>query len=402
MHINEIIKTKGNNLKKEDLSNVRFYGIDIIQYALLGLSLKAEDNLNYKDIIYTNLTDVLLPKDSNIFQKIQHKSLEYVYLPNQDYSKYNFNNVVLRNCIFTANSKIPTNSMFFQMIKDKDISNSMLPSGDYSKYNFNNVLIKGLQLNKDSILPNTSDFPQKLKEKNICKLTLYNGNYEKWNLKDVNAEYVFWGNNIILPKDKLAFRKLKNSSIKGCTFVNKDLSIYDFKDVNIENCTFIKCKLPNYDWLLNIAKKSLEGCVFVDCNLENYDFSGVYIGKAKFLGASKLPNDLNVFQKIYNKDLENTVLPYGDYSKYKFVDVKMAYCKIPYNSKLPNDYDMFSKLKSNDYMALTSNVIKKIHLYDLSGLTINLTKYGKHLTDAQKSIIYQKNKVKITNKEIIL
>ena len=80
----------------------------------------------------------------------------------------------------------------------------------------------------------------------------------------------------------------------------------------------------------------------------------------------------------------------------------MAYCKIPYNSKLPVNYDMFNKLKSNEYMALTSNIIKKMHLYDLSNLTINLRKYETHLTDIQKAIIYTNHQIKISNKEIIL
>ena len=146
MHISEIIKIKGNNLEQEDLSNIRFFGIDIMQYAFLGLSLKAADNINYQDIIYTDLVDVILPNDINIFQKIYCKSLEYVHLPEQDYSNHNFNGIAIRNCIFTANSKLPIDLMFFQTIKDKDISNAMLPSRNYDKYNFDNVLIKGLKL----------------------------------------------------------------------------------------------------------------------------------------------------------------------------------------------------------------------------------------------------------------
>ena len=403
MHINTIIKENGMNIENIDLTKVRLYGIDILQYAMAGLSsIREDDELIYKDIIYTDLRKVLLPKDTELFQKIDMKNLEYTFLPEKDYSSYNFKDVSLSNTIFTKNSVLPGSKDLFQYVRGKNISRTVLPSGDYSRYNFTGVNIVGVTTNEQSTLPNTNEFLQEIKSKSISKVKIKNGDYRNWDFSDVDIAEAYFGKDVTLPEKESLFRSTKKCSIEGCTFIEKDLSIYSFDGVDVRNCAFIKCKFPSGDWIGTIKNNSIINCKFVDCDLSECSLIGAEIKNAKFLGTTKLQKRTDLFQKVKDKNIEGVVLPKGDYTQMNFNGTNMSHLRMPIDSEMPLKYDLLKNTQSSDFVNLTRNMLKNIHLYDLSKCSINLSKYKKHLTDIQIAQLCWKYREQIKNKYIIL
>ena len=93
----------------------------IEEYILnIGNDLR-ECSLENVDISKVDLRNILLPEDKNLFQKIKNKSLFKTMLPERDYSKYNFNDVILTGTTFTSKSIIPIDNDFFQLINKKDL-----------------------------------------------------------------------------------------------------------------------------------------------------------------------------------------------------------------------------------------------------------------------------------------
>lgn len=392
MHINEIIKKKGNCLTKDDLIGVRFYGVDILQYALLGLGANYNINLEYSDVIYTDISKISIPDDKDLFQVIEGKNLNYVKMPSKDYSQYNFKEVCLSNTLFPKHSTISPKPELFQHVRNKDISNCQLPTGDYSKVDFTNVDIRGIKINQNTILPNTKEFLQNIKNKNISKIHIKQGNYINWDFTLVNIERSYWGKDVKMPRDKELFLKVKDSSINGCTFINKDLSIYDFKDVDIRNCTFVKCKFPSKNnWIQNVLNKDIQNCIFIDCALSSQDLTDVNIVRCKFKGKTKLKADKNIFVKIKNRSLEGVYVPSGDYREYDFSQVNLNYATFTRESLLPEDYCFLKVVSEAKYIRISKNIKKNIHLYDLSSISIDERRLITNLSDIQKAILYFKN-----------
>lgn len=399
MHINNLIKDYGRDLRKYSLDNVRFFGVDILEYALLGLSpLK----IRHEDIMYTDLRDVQIPEDSELFQKILNKNLMYVKMPKKNYNEYNFKGVSIENTIFHKDSILPNDTELFQKIKDKNLSNTVLPVSDFSKYNFENVILKGTVIPCDALLPNTKDFLQKIKDKSIKKLKICSGNYSNWDFTGVDVNRVYFGENVILPKNKELLIKTKDASISTCVFINKDLSEYDFTDVSISYCTFKNCKFPKHNWVERLRYKSLAGCEFQNCDFGGAILINSCIRDMEIDRCMEIESNTDFFQHIQYKSIEGAKLPIADYSNHNFNGVKSSFCKFPFEAILPTTYSFFSDMETCENMSLTNNVIKNIHLYDLNSINLDLRPYRKFLTDTQVYILTKKYKNKIDKNEIII
>lgn len=405
MHIYEITKRKRKKLVRNDFKSLRLYGVDIIKYALLGIGNIKDGDIFYNDIIYTNIKDIILPKEKDIFQLIDGKNLSYVEMPIADYTIYDFSGIHLYNTMFPIESTITPSKNIFQNVFCKNISYTLCPSGDYSNVDFSGVSIRGATFNKNSVLPNNSFFLQNVKDKSINKAKIYNGIYDNWDFKDVDMEYVTFGAKVTLPKDKNIFRKSKKSSIKGCIFIEKDLSYYDFTDVDITECSFIKCKFSKTNWLKNVKDKNIQNCTFIDCDLRGVSFKGIKISKCKFKGNTKISIDNRLFQDIYEKNATGVILPRGDYSYCDFTGVDLSYSNFTFYSKFPTRYGIFKELKKFEYIKLPYGAMKNLHLYSLTTEELNLIRYSKGKKEELKEwniIVHLKSTTKKHKKQTII
>lgn len=147
-----IIKTHGYDLTKIDISGV--------------------------PIAECDLRKVKLRKDKDLFQKIDNKNLYGTLLPEKDFSRYNFNNVLLKNTKFQTHTILPRHKNLFQKIRNKDISFCNMPCLDYTIYNFTNVCIKGTVFPDNSLFPMDYSIFQKIKYKD-CRGTKFPNQIEK-------------------------------------------------------------------------------------------------------------------------------------------------------------------------------------------------------------------------------
>ena len=399
MHINDLIKINGKDLRNCNLNGVRLFGVDILEYALSGISNLQEV---YKDVIYTDLEDIQIPDDKELFQKILYKSLMYVKMPKKDYSEYNFKDVIIEKSCFNKEAVLPRDAELFQKIRGKSLMNTVLPIGDYSKYNFKNVCLIDTTFTPDTILPNTKEFLQEIDGKSIRKSKLYTGDYSNWDFTGIDIYGVYFGADVILPKSKDLFNICKNSSVNSCVFVNKDLSNYDFTDVYISSSIFRNCKFPKDNWVEKLRYKSIGKCEFENCDIGGAILKDSNIQGMKIDECNEIKYNTDIFQQIKNKNIENTTLPIADYSKHNFNGVKAAYCKFPLDAILPTQYSLFSDMKTCDNISLTKNVLNNIHLYDLSNIRLDLRPYKEFLTETQVYILRRKYKDKIDKNEIII
>ena len=105
-----------------------------------------------------DLRGVSFPKDPDFFQKSIEKSISNIYLPEADYSGYNFNNIIMRNTVFSENSILPNDINLFQKISHKDLYGTTLPKADYREYNFKNVSLSYSKFYEGTKLPLNNTF----------------------------------------------------------------------------------------------------------------------------------------------------------------------------------------------------------------------------------------------------
>ena len=126
-------------------------------------------------------------------------------------------------------------------------------------------------------------------------------------------------------------------------------------------------------------------------NLNDYDFEKVHMSGCIFTKDTILPDDINFFQKIKNKQLIDCVLPSGNYSNFNFDGVTINRVKFPKDAILPRNPNFFRGL-DNKFVQVTlpASFKKECHLYDLSKTILWLPRKLK-ISDIQKTIIAMKN-----------
>lgn len=397
-HIRNIIDDIGTDLRTTNLKDVRFSGVDILEFIFKGMQ-----DEGYTDIVYTDIRNALLPYNPTLFQEIYNKDLSYVYLPCGDYTNYEFKDVILYKSLFSKYTKLPTTKTLFYDMDAHSIAYTCLPESDYSEMIFDNVNIIGVSFPKLSRLPNTKNFLQLLYDQSINGVKLPYGDYSLWDFENINIEGVTFNKHTVLSKRKDLLVKAKNSSCYKCVFINQDLSFYDFTNVCIEEAKFINCTFPKDSNLFHIIKnKNINFTTFVDCDISHINTCGVSLEHSVFSKRSKLHVYKNFFQDLQNKSAAYAKLPIADYSMCDFKDIDLSYCKIAFEAIMPTDINFFNNLNNGSYMSLTKNMLKCIDLYDLSNVSLNLKPYRRYLTPSQICILKMKYKEKISKRELII
>lgn len=209
----------------------------IEEYILnIGNDLR-ECSLEDVDISKVDLRNILLPEDKNLFQKIKNKSLFKTMLPEKDYSKYNFNDVILTGTTFTSKSIIPIDNDFFQLINKKDLFETTLPDIQFSKYNFDDIKIAKTKFSKTSIFDAKYDFFQRINNKNIYRTVLPEADYSLYDFNGVQMIGCNFQEKSELPLVIDLFQKIYDKSlldVKLPTSVLNRIFLYDLSEVEVD------------------------------------------------------------------------------------------------------------------------------------------------------------------------
>lgn len=209
----------------------------IEEYILnLGFDLRRY-SLEDIDITKSDLRDVILPDDINLFQKIKEKSLYKVKLPSKNYSNYNFEGVDLNGTVFTKDSILPKDPELFQKIKDKELYETILPVIDINNYNFDNVKIIKTVFTKDTKLSADKNFFQKVFNKSIYRTVLPIGDYTDYNIDDLCVIGCDFGEESILSYDSNFFQNIRDKSALNTALprhIVENIDMYNLNDVEID------------------------------------------------------------------------------------------------------------------------------------------------------------------------
>lgn len=201
------------------------------------------DNLEYIDLtdvnlIRSDLSDIKLPKDVNLFQKIKGKSLFGVTLPEGDYSEYDFEGVNITSTKFTPNSILPNNKNLFKLIYRSELYGTHLPTIDLNNYDFEGVCIAGAVFTKNSIFSDDIDFFQKIYNKNVYKTTLPTHDYSTYDFHDVNVVATNFQEDSPFETDNTHFFQTVRDKCFIATILPeslvKKIQYYDLQDVEID------------------------------------------------------------------------------------------------------------------------------------------------------------------------
>lgn len=222
----------------------------IEEYILnIGVDLRDCD-LSGVDMTRADLRNVLLPDDVDLFLKIKNRSLLKTKLPELDYSKYNFENVILNGTEFQYNSKLPNQKDLFQIIFNKELYETKLPKININEYDFGEVKISKTIFTKDSVVGDDKELFQKIYNKSLYGTVMPIADYSEFNFKDVQIIGTNFQEKSILPSkldffqnifDKSALKTmlpatmLTNISMYNLTDVEIDLTLYKINIFKIYN-----------------------------------------------------------------------------------------------------------------------------------------------------------------------
>lgn len=184
MHIKDLIEKYGSNLSHLTLEDFR--DVDFTK--------------TYRDILENRkYTITHLPNLPELFQVIKDKSLYLGYVPEGDYSNFNFENVNLNGCTFNEKAILPIDYDLFQNIRYKSLEEATLPQGDYSNYDFTDVSVFGTTFTPSSIIP--KDFFIKVYKKSVKYTLLPLGDYTKYDFKGADLNMAFFRQGSVLPEE---------------------------------------------------------------------------------------------------------------------------------------------------------------------------------------------------------
>lgn len=221
-----------------------------IEEFLLNIGFDLSDvDLTNINLIRSDLRNVILPKDKNLFQKIKNKSLFGVKLPEGDYSEYDFTGVNLTSTVFTINSILPKDKYLFKKIFRKELFNTQLPKINFDDYDFEGVYIAGTIFSRNSKFSTDKDFFQKIHNKNIYRTILPIHDYSYYNFRDVCVVATDFQEESLFENDYNIFQEVRDKCFLG-TILPKSLidkiQYYDLSDVDID----LNLYKLNFDTLL--------------------------------------------------------------------------------------------------------------------------------------------------------
>lgn len=201
-------------------------GYDLSNCDLTGVNIES-----------SNLTDIKLPEDVNLFQKIKKKSLYKVKLPEKDYSNYNFDGVNINGTVFTNSSILPLDRNFFIKISKKEVFETVLPHLDLNNYDFYNVSLVKTIFTKDTILSKDKTFFQNIYNKSIYRTSLPVGDYSCYDFNDVCIIGTDFQEQSKLTEDMNFFQRIRHKSIINTILpdsIVKNISIFNLNGVEVD------------------------------------------------------------------------------------------------------------------------------------------------------------------------
>ncbi|KGK85780.1 hypothetical protein [Clostridium sp. HMP27] len=184
MHIKDLIEKYGSDLSHLTLED--FKDVDFTK--------------TYRDILENHkYTITHLPNLPELFQVIKDKSLYLGYIPEGDYSNFNFQDVNLNGCTFNEKSILPSDYDLFQNIRYMSLEEVTLPQGDYSNYDFTDVSVSGTTFTPSSIIPR--DFFSKVYKKSVKYALLPLADYTDYDFQGVDLNMAFFRQGSVLPEE---------------------------------------------------------------------------------------------------------------------------------------------------------------------------------------------------------
>lgn len=202
----------------------------------IGYNLRNCD-LSGVDMSRADLRNVLLPDDVDLFLKIKNRSLLKTKLPELDYSRYNFENVILSGTEFQYNSKLPNQKNLFQIISNKDLYETKLPKINLNNYDFNEVKISKTIFTKDSSIGKDTELFQKIYNKSLYGTIMPIADYSEFNFKDVQIIGTNFQEKSILPSKLDFFQDIFDKSALKTTLPSTmliNINMYNLTDVEID------------------------------------------------------------------------------------------------------------------------------------------------------------------------
>ena len=257
-----------------NLKPINFLNYDLDDVCVKGISF------------YLNKENGII-EDTEVFQKIQGKSLEHTKLPKYNYEGFNFNKVIISNCKFDAESALPKRNDLFQIIRRKSLKGTVMPNGNFSNYNFNGIELYQTKFTEDSILPIEVDLFQNLKNKSICKCEMPNLDYSHYNFKGINIYKTVFPYDSKLPEYKDFLKDIFDTGNYNHIKLLKRSTA----------CTSRKFVLGKYDFQL--SRNVIE-------NIANYDLKDVRIDLT-FYAEDITESQLNLLRIKYKDLIGSTV-----------------------------------------------------------------------------------------------
>lgn len=187
------------------------------------------------------------------------------------------------------------------------------------------------------------------------------------------------------------FQKINNKKLE-----NVILPVVDFNDFNIKDVEFLDCKFSEgtkftHDFFQEIKDKRIIGCTLPIIDFSTLDIEDAIFMFIKFSDKTIFPKDPNFFAKFNN--LYACSLPRYNYKDYKLEDANIQYCVFKENSLFPLSYSLNNKNINNTY---PKSFIKLLHVIPIRNINCDdiFFRYGKYLTEQQKTLIYLKLKTK--------
>lgn len=318
--------------------------------------------------------------------------------PRNDNNEYMLSNIMitdddikyLLNCETLTEKKVLFYACHIDIyeIKNKELLN-------FVKY----YTIRGCEIFTNKAFKISKEVESLIQSENV----IYNSDFleiylerHKNSLKNLKSDYLEKINfkNINLSKVDLTFNYDFFQIIKKKKLEEVILPPVNFKEFNILDVEFLDCKFSegtifSYNFFQNIKNKKMIGCSLPPMDFNNINIKDVTLMFIKFSNNTIFPKDPNFF-KNFNM-LYACSLPSYDYKEYTLDDVNMNYCLFKENSLLPITHHLSNENINNTY---PKSFVKLLHIVPIKNLNYDdvILRYGKHLTEQQKVLIYFKLK----------
>ena len=300
------------------------------------------------------------------------------------------NNIHLNNKVLLENIDI-----LFNFVKSKNIKRFL---SFFELKNCRVFLTKGLNKNICKSIESTNNI---INMTYISYLkTTHNKDLTHLSESDIKKIHL---SNIDLRDSKIPVNPNFFRLIQGMCVSNVKLPNINFCKYNLENVTFLDCSFSDEtifpsDFFQQLKNKTIVGCKLPPITIDSNSIKDCSFKFTNFHKNTIFSDEKDLF-KSFNL-IYGCKFPKWDYTMYDFNGVNLSYCSFPEHSILPNSQYLVDKIIENNYPKHFTN---EIHVMSINNLDMEeiLMKYGKHLNESQKLIIYHKLKKSESNDNLM-